>query len=633
MRGRQQICILCRNIVHPTRIIPNGRRAASQLRSLEPYDASKLILDLDAVDCKYVRRYEDQQEEQNTRPPTSIRDDKSHKEARRQLDPKAVPDLYRPNAADFMRYALVDDAWKFRPHKNAFLRQVLSKCHLPSLGKFEDQIKWLRAYEVLPYKVERLLHVPDEQVPEGIESTFRDCKTLFEFGRITSLMTNTIDGCKFVSSNGTFILNAMAVQVPPKKLRRWGTLKYINAVIQKLETKGVDPGPQWYGAGMYHAARTLTYPALKKYIDVAVTNNDKIERIDMKHVQAILDHVLSWPLDKKGRRRVRYIDKKDSRKGDFLRLLTGWNNLGVPEGDEGRKPCLALLIQDDRAMYEAYIQNLAKLEANEAIWHEFNHIDLTPIPDWTGKGDDFALFERANMFARTFVHSRDPLQALKVLCEHGRMRSIEKDQTFSREETTPSSTEARPQSSIRDGPSSISEDQMLLNENRPPSSNEDSLPLSSILSIPGLAQDRRVKLREALAMKYLMTEVYDVDKGSLFKDLKRLDLYTPKNMSDIVSVLSAYWTEAQDNKIRKWFYDHGRNNPVVQMAAIGINRRLMAIGEEWKHRGDISEWYESEDVQRLKRLQADLHSSLTGEADAVTETVTVDERATARREG
>jgi hypothetical protein len=77
-------------------------------------------------------------------------------------------------------------------------------------------------------------------------------------------------------------------------------------------------------------------------------------------------------------------------------------------------------------------------------------------------------------------------------------------------------------------------------------------------------------------------------------------------MSDIVSVLSAYWTEAQDYKIRKWMHDHGPNNLVVQMAKTGVGRKLVDLGEEWETRRDINEWYVPEDVQRLKRLQVDL---------------------------
>jgi hypothetical protein len=608
MRGRQQICILCRNIGRPARIIPNGRRAASQLRSLEPYDASKLILDLDAVDSKYVRRYEDQQEEQTTWPPVSVRDNtKAQVEGWKWRDPKAVPDLYRPNAVDFMRYALVDDTWKESAHKNAFLRRVLSKCLLPGLGKFKDHIKWLRAYEVLPYKVEQLLHIPNEQILQGIELAFSDCNTLYEISRITALMTNTVDGCKLVSSNGAFILHTIGGQVPLKNLRRMDTLKYINAVIQKLETIGVDPGPQWYGAGMNNAAKTLSYPALKKYIDIAMTKKDTDEKIDMKHLRLGLEYAVSWPINTEGRRRERSIDKKDS-KGDLLRLLTGWDNLGVPEGDEKRKPCFALLLQDDRAMYEAYIKNLAKLEAYEALWYEFNHVDLTPTPGCTSKSDDSALFELANLFARAFIPLRDPLQALKVLSKQKRMRSSDRDQTFRKEDPTPSSSDAQPQFSIRDHASLSSEDQIPSNSESHTTPNEDVTRSTSILSIPGLSQDGLFELRRALAKKYLMMEVYDVDKGSLFEDLKRLELYTPGNMSDLLSVLSAYWTKFQDNKIRKWIHDHGPNNRVCRMAAIGVSRRLAAIGEEWKIRDDISDWYVPEEVQRLERLQADLHS-------------------------
>jgi hypothetical protein len=606
MRGRQQICIICRNIGRPSRVVTSGRRAASQLRSLEPYDASKLILDLDAADSKYVRRYEDQQEEKATSPPKSVRDAKAQAEARKRHDPKAIPDLYRPNPIDFMRYALVDDVWKHNAHKSAFLRHVLSKCFLSGLGKFKDHIKWSRAYEVLPHKMDQLLHVPDDQVLQGIKSAFSDCKNIQEISRITAIMTRTVDGCKFVSSNGNFILNTLGLEVPRRNSKRRGTLRYINAVIQKLETMGVDPGPQWYGSGMYHAARTLSYPALKKYIDVAMKNNDTAEKIDIAHIRATLECLMGWPVDSKSQRRVKFINESDSRKRDLLRLLTGWDNLGVPEGDENRKPCFALLLRDDRTTFEAYIENLIKLEADEALWYELTNVDLAATPDGTSKGDDSALFQRADLLARVFISLGDPLRALQVLCKDRRLRSSDRDRPFSEEEPTPSSSETQPQSSIDDQASSSNKDQIPSNENNPPSSTVDGTLLTSILSIPGLSQNRRLQLRSALAKRHLMTEVYDVDKGSLFKGLKRLDLYTPENMSDIVSVLSAYWTEAQDYKIRKWMHDYGPNNLVVQMAKTGVSRRLAALGEEWETRRDISDWYVPEDVQRLKRLQVDL---------------------------
>jgi hypothetical protein len=578
MQGRQQICILCRNIGRPARIILHNRREASQLRSLEPYDATKLILDLDAADSKYVRKLDDRLEYKTQLPPLPPRNSpkaiveaKARKKSRTLLDPKDVPDIYRPAPIDFMKYALdtVCDRRKKGP-----LRKILSKCLPVGLGKFEDHIKWLRAYEVLPYKVEKLLRGPNEQAVQGIESALNYSTSIDELSRITSLLARTVEGCKFVALNGTLFLGRIGM-TPPSNLKgqRTGThkkLKYINAVIQRLETMGVDAGPQWYRAGLENAVKALHSPALKKYIDIAFT------RKDMFKLQRTLEHTVAWSFD------VRDIEENNSMTVDLLKLLTGWENLGVPEGDEHRKPCFALLLNDDLGMYEAYIDALDKLGAYNALWHEFYHLDSPQVSPRTSRSDN----ERVGVFDRVLTRLRSPLEALKVLNKQGQARSSGKEELV-------------PSSSARQIPS---------NETHIASSNEGNFPSRSILSTPGLDQDRRMKLRRALANKYLTTEFYDINEQSLLKALKNLELYTPENMSDIVSVLSAYWTENEDQKIRKLVAGHELKSSTFQRVIMGIDRRLDAIAEEWESRGDISSWYVSEDVQRLKQLRNDLHN-------------------------
>jgi hypothetical protein len=582
MQGRRRICILCRNIGRPARSILHNRREASQLRSLEPYDATKLILDLDAADCKYVRKLGDQLEYKTQLPPLPPRNSpkaiveaRARKKGRTLLDPKEVPDIYRPAPIDFIRYAL-DNVWARR--KNGPLRKILSKCLPAGLGKYEDHIKWFRAYEVLPYKVEKLLHGPNEQAVQGIESALNYSTSIDELSRITSLLTRTVEGCKFVASNGALFLDRVGMK-PPSDLKRRGTgtqrkLKYINAVIQKLQAMGVDAGPQWYKAGLENAVKALHCPALKKYIDIAFT------RKDIFKLRSTIEQTVAWSFD------VRDIDENNSMKDDLLNLLTGWENLGVPEGDEHRKPCFALLLNDDLGMYEAYIDALDKLGAYNALWHELYHLDSPRISPRTSSSDNVALFEPAEVFDQVLTRLRSPLEALKVLNMQWQTRNGDK------EELVPSSSAC----------------QVPSNETHIASSNEGNFPSRSILSTPGLEQDRRMKLRRALAKKYLTAEFYDVNKQSLLQVLKSLGLYTPENMSDIVSVLSAYWTENEDQKIRKLVAGYESKSSTFRRAVMGIDRRLDIVGEGWESRGDINGWYVSEDVRRLKQLRDDLHN-------------------------
>jgi hypothetical protein len=571
MQGRQQICILCRNIGRPARNILHGRREASQLRSLEPYDASKLLLDLDTPENKHVREYKHEHSVQL--PPSAVRkkgeaETKAQEKGFVKQEPRNVPDIYRPTPMDFMRYALTDDEWDWsKKGRNGSLRRILLKCLPFNLGGYEDHIKWLRAYEVLPYKVDKLLQGPEEAAVQGIESTLRDNKSVYALRRITSLLTRSVEGCKFVASNASLFLSKT-------RTRTEATLKYINSVIQRLETMGVDAGSDWYRAGLKSALKLAHSPAIKKYVDIAVRRKDVLK------LPKTLEHTVDWSSDAMNLKRVRDINGDGSEQDDLLKLLTGWESSGVPNGDEQQKPCIALLVKDDLEMQEACISALDKLGAYEALGYILSHIDPA------SRSASLAL-SAIQRFNSPPINFKNPLQTLKLLKERKPVKTILREEPTSSNnahQTPPNNTDVA-------------------------SSNNAPVPSKSILSILELSQARRKRLRRALAEKYLRTESCDIDENALLRDLEGLDLYTSDNMSDILSILSAYWTQTEDQTIRKLVSDLGPGSPKVQQAMIEIDRRLKVLGGAWEVRDDISNWYVKDDLERLTRLRDDLHSS------------------------
>lgn len=546
MQGRQQICILCRNVGRPKRHVLHGRREASQKRLLEPYDATKLVLDLDAHDSEYVRN--DQHEYSTLLPPLlprnspeELREANARKKARIRLDAKNAPDIYRPNPVDIIEYALTDNPLEWRTR--GYLRRVLSSCLPAGLGKFEDHIKWLRSYEVLPSNVEKLLHGPHEDAVQGVEAILEDLKTVSDLDRIISLLTRTSEGCKFVASNGTIFLNKI---ISPSQRK----LKCINAVVQRLGGMGVDAGPQWHRAGLETALKGLCGPALKKYIDIAV------KRKDMFNLQNTLEHTLVWSFN------ARHDDENISVKDDLLKLLTGWENSGFPEGDEQRKLCLALLTKDDLGFYGAYIDALDRLQAYNALWYEFNHISPSQVSMSTSKNDPAVSFERVKIFERVFMRLRNPLQMLKFLYK----------------------------------------------QRQPRSSDADEFPSKSILSTPRISRDRKMKIRNALEKNYRSEGFSDIAEERLRLDLELIDMYTPQNMSDMMAMLSAYWTKKHDQEVRQVIAGYAPTSPEYQQAVVRINRRLDAIGEDWESRSCIQDWCMVKRVKRLKKLRDDLHN-------------------------
>jgi hypothetical protein len=303
-------------------------------------------------------------------------------------------------------------------------------------------------------------------------------------------MTKSTYGCRWISHNEDYLVNVIGkIFETTKPSSLPPTLKYINALVQKLEMMGVDPGLHLCGAGMLYAAKISNYMALKKYLDIAVAKGrtEQAESVSALYREA-LTSIVACIKNRAPKLTSESENDPMTWRQDLLRLLTGWES-GIPEEGEERKPCFALLVHDID-MYFIYVSALSDLHAEGALQYEFDHPE-TPIPVG-GPKDKAMLLNRAVLSAGASIAANDPLHAVKVLHEYAQR---------SNNQTT---TEV----------------------------SEEKIPV--ILTGTGLDQNRWAPLRKALVMKYMVKENQELH---LREDLQRLGLFSTKNLSYLVKIL------------------------------------------------------------------------------------------------
>src|SRR5450432_2972516 len=155
MRSQQDICILCRSF-RPIYSRPRGRRTASS--SARPrgdtFNASKLVLDLEAADSKYVRRYEEQQvgDEIDDASPHPFHGKAKLRVAESKIKGRPAfmrnlmrPNAWRPTGADYLVFVLLGDPFHNSSTTNRPLREVFRMNMINTkIGTFKDHMKLLR---------------------------------------------------------------------------------------------------------------------------------------------------------------------------------------------------------------------------------------------------------------------------------------------------------------------------------------------------------------------------------------------------------------------------------------------------------------------------------------------------------
>jgi hypothetical protein len=231
---------------------------------------------------------------------------------------------------------------------------------------------------------------------------------LDQLRRTTHLIATTLEGCKFLSVNGSAVTDAIRACRVYSHPTQQEVLCFINALTQRIENQGLDPGQPLYDAGIYYAVKSACPWALKRYLERMVANNYSV--VPSKHRKNALSLAVKHPVSVL--QEDRPFRMTNLFRSSMLSFLTGWEIDGVPSHGESRKPCFASLICGSSDMYYRYITGIGRLGAGEALWHEWTNPELTPIPascEQEGFGNN-----RPDIFIIAFLLADDFARATQI---------------------------------------------------------------------------------------------------------------------------------------------------------------------------------------------------------------------------
>jgi hypothetical protein len=419
MRSSSSFCSLCRNVPRPKPKFSNGRRAgSSSTRKNDTFNASKLVLDLDAADSIYVRRFEDYQDDEvktspdtaSLPPPKISRLKKPHHPSSTSRTLPRPSDIYQATASDFLGYAILGAPKSSGSNVHRELGQVFETTRLRRRkGTFAEDIRWLKDNA-------EIVNTSRQLSSEERLSEMFACSSISALRRFSSNATSNQDGCLFLATNDASLVKVMQ-NLLLSGLPRSEVLKYINSTIQVLTAQGVDPGRILVENGMFYAASLCLLQPLKHYIDMVVKRQYSATEYRIKALSALIGSITSMNegIDRRevGTTYWNHGRVRDWYRRDALRIMTGWETGGIPRDGEKRENCFARIVQMEPSplAYFEYIQGLATLGASEAIWCEFMY------PEHAGLNrEDRQLgnIKRAETFADAFLKAEDIRHALQL---------------------------------------------------------------------------------------------------------------------------------------------------------------------------------------------------------------------------
>lgn len=412
MRSFLRACIIYRPAIRPPPPIFAAQRAEfsqsqQQFGHEVIFDASQLVLDLNAADCKYVRPYEEPDDVSGSTAEVKVG------RAGSGYIRRGIRNIFRATGADYLYLAMAKRNSDGSTFLSPIAREVLRRNGVSKrYGSFRFTVQLLRDITALEREP---IWAPIKYGPlpgENYYLRLLDCRTLEELRRTTHLMATTSEGCKFLSDNGSVIVDAIRscrihTDLPPATK----IVSFINALSQRLGNHGIDLGEPLCDAGMYYAAKSLSLRALKKYLEAAVASD--CSPFPSKHRKNALQIVTNrFGQFCSGTIVENTFPHNGRLKECILELLTGWDGGEVPGPETYRKPSFASLIRDNDDMYYRYITCLGCLGASDILWHEWMDPGLTPIPEsleQAGEGNN-----RTDVFIIAFLMADDFARALLV---------------------------------------------------------------------------------------------------------------------------------------------------------------------------------------------------------------------------
>ena len=399
----------------PLPSISTGKRHVSS-GSRETYILPRLVIDLDAADNPFVKRFEDMTEEEQkiSRPFPRRRPYNASNALDRTTDKheSANPHHARANevtAPDVLSYALLGDS-------NASQREQLSNVFRAAGANPRDTIE--SKILALTSSLSREARMHDVQagfhgaMAQTMIKCIESCSTRGTFERIIFNLSATDEGCKFLAMNGKSVIKGMRKASKTPALM---DLRLLNNLRRNLESHGVQIGSDLCNAGIYFASKATVLPALKMYLDILSRNSYRANNYTGQAAELLLKAYAEIANNETLAPKLR-----KTQQDEILKLITGWQaDLVTGKENCGVNTLASVLVHRDNTVsltqesppYSVYIRALGEIGLISTIWSEYEARGYLLTGDLNKEQQAIAAWR----FAIAFLIAGDGERAAKVL--------------------------------------------------------------------------------------------------------------------------------------------------------------------------------------------------------------------------
>jgi hypothetical protein len=409
----------------------------------QPLILQDLVIDLDSVDNKYVKRVEDIIAEPQivdgialAEAPEAISPTKQEMDGGQKLGRGDEPLMTTENwldpgfqeteeihglrtiiGPDLLSYALFGSQFeraRLNEHPNRYrIQNIFLWNGIDTLDSAQTVIERLTC-NFTTNSEDLLNHLGfDGQKKEAILSGIRACDDLDILQKMISLLSSTVDGCEYLASHGSILVEC--IEKCQKTKRGYNTdsevLKVLNNLFWNMSSKGVEPGLDICAAGILFASKSYALRSVKMYLKEMQRRSYQLQS---KHLLRPILHMAIQSRRVLSLSGYRTIDI-DEKNNEVMKLVTGWQCSGIPEVGERKTLCLASFMPQDHdgedinasfTSYHAYIIALGYLRATKAILYEWSI-----VKDESENGNKAA----EEVFATALLLAGDGESARKIL--------------------------------------------------------------------------------------------------------------------------------------------------------------------------------------------------------------------------
>lgn len=372
------------------------------------YNVSDLVLKLDAIDNPLVVEYDEKREKQAAWRKSSIAKQQLKEELHTRLhrkdwwtsEDKSLPALRAkaatiPSSSDILALTLLGNPYRRKTsgtRSSTLLRAIMLEndirdTELPPRKMFNNMLE-----NMTSASTERAGSVPEANLLQHVLRS----NSLWELQRLTDQLSQTYEGCQLLVDHSSDLVAALA------RLRSGASttdiLVFLNNLIVCIEKREVEMGKTLCHFALMLSVEARTLAGTRNHLHTSLTRNYTSTGMLYTAMSIFITKSVSsispW-------KRV-----------DAMRLMTGWEHAGIPDPGETRQPSFALCVGDNMVMWKAYIEDLGRLGASEALWNEFKNQSL-PLPAHDATSTKSRL--RLTTFLRAFFAAGDLRSAIKCL--------------------------------------------------------------------------------------------------------------------------------------------------------------------------------------------------------------------------